>query len=100
MFRSAVAVCLIGCAALVPGAARASDTLVDYAKKCDAAIGATVPDFDCDAGTEVPETNTNGQPYGWGRKCDRPNVLNHECDPGSHFKVLLDNADLTAPALS
>ena len=98
MFRSAVAVCLIGCAFLVPGAARASDTLVDYAKKCDVAIGATVPKFNCDKGTEVPEGNNNGQPYGWSRICDRPNVLNHECDPGSHFKVLLDdeNASIVA----
>jgi len=98
MFRYAVAVCLIGCAFFVPGMARAADTLQDYAKKCDAAIGATVPKFNCDLGTEVPEGSNNGQPYGWGLICDRPNVLNHECDPGSHFKVLLndENASIVA----
>lgn len=77
----------------LPVAARATDTLEDYAKKCDAATGETVPDFDCDAGTAVPDTHTNGVSYGWGARCDRPNVLNHECDPGSRFQVLVNSAN-------
>ena len=64
-----------------------SDTLEQYAAKCDAAIGATVPDFVCDSGTLVPTTNlANG-------KCDQPNRLNQVCDPGSKFQVLTDTAD-------
>jgi len=65
----------------------ASDTLPEFAAKCDAAIGVTVPDFVCDNGTLVPTTNhANG-------KCDRPNRLNKVCDPGSKFQVLADTAD-------
>ena len=79
------------CAVLMVIAAVASayggDTLEEYAQKCDQAIGVTVPDFDCDSGTLVPTTHfANG-------KCDRPNVLNRECDPGSRFQVLTNNAD-------
>src|SRR5262249_29925350 len=65
------------------------DTLEGYAQKCDEAIGVanTVPDFNCDSGTEVPTTHfANGL-------CDRPNVLNRTCDPGSRFQVLTNNAD-------
>ncbi|WP_147447041.1 hypothetical protein [Corallococcus sp. CA054B] len=69
-----------------------SDTLEQYAAKCDAAIGATVPDFNCELGTLVPTTNhVNG-------KCDRPNRLNEQCDPGSRFQVLKDTADVSIVA--
>jgi len=64
-----------------------SDTLPQYAAKCDAAIGVTVPDFDCDAGTLVPTTHLAGG------RCDRPNRLNGVCDPGSRFQVLTRTAD-------
>lgn len=57
------------------------DTLKEYAQKCDDATGIRVPAFNCDAGTSVP-----GQ--GNGGVCDRPNVLNAMCDPGSKFQVL------------
>lgn len=64
-----------------------TDTLPQYAAKCDAAIGITVPDFVCGNGTVVPTTNhANG-------KCDRPNRLNQECDPNSRFQVLANTAD-------
>jgi len=64
-----------------------TDTLPQYAAKCDAAIGITVPDFNCDNGTLVPTTNyANG-------KCDRPNRLNQECDPNSRFQVLANTTD-------
>jgi hypothetical protein len=66
--------------------AHGGDTLEGYAQKCDLAICVTVPDFNRDGGTLVPTTHfANG-------KCDRPNVLNGECDPGSRFKVLTNNA--------
>ncbi len=57
------------------------DTLAQYAAKCDAATGITVPAFTCDDG--VAPGGQSG-----GATCDRPNVLNHECDPGSKFQVL------------
>ena len=70
------------------------DTLEEYAQKCDQAIGVTVPDFNCDSGTLVPTTNLTppGAIYPNGT-CDRPNVLEKECDPGSRFQVLTNNAD-------
>lgn len=67
--------------------AYAGEALEDFAKKCDLAIGPTVHDFVCDNGTEVPYTHPNGS------ACDRPNVLNHECDPGSRFQVLTNDAN-------
>ncbi len=64
-----------------------SQTLEQFAKACDEAIGVTVPDFDSDNGTEVPTTHfANG-------RCDRPNVLNGICDPGSRFQVLANTPD-------
>lgn len=63
-----------------------ADALQSYAQQCEDAIGATVPDFDCDAGTEVPVTHPAPGP-----KCDKPNRLNRECDPGSRFQVLTRN---------
>ncbi|RKH67184.1 hypothetical protein D7W81_14260 [Corallococcus aberystwythensis] len=77
---------------LAQQASALSDTLEQYAAKCDAAIGATVPDFNCELGTVVPTTNhVNG-------KCDRPNRLNQQCDPGSRFQVLKDTADVSIVA--
>src|SRR5258707_1186048 len=63
------------------------DPLTKYAMLCAAEIGFMVPDFNCDAGDEVPVT-LNGVrldvPDGaFVAKCDRPNHLNRECDPGS-----------------
>jgi hypothetical protein len=57
------------------------DSLAEYAAKCDAATGITVPSFTCDQGVS-PGGQGNGQ------VCDRPNVLNGACDPGSKFQVL------------
>jgi hypothetical protein len=70
------------------------DTLEGYAQKCDQAIGVTVPDFNCDSGTLVPTTHLTppGAIYPNGT-CDRPNVLNERCDPGSRFQVLTNNTD-------
>ena len=69
-----------------------SQTLEQYAAQCDAEIGYTVSDFNCDHGTLVPTTNYANH------KCDRPNRLNQECDPGSRFQVLFDNTDAYAVA--
>jgi hypothetical protein len=60
-----------------------SETLEQYAQACDAAIGVTVPDFNCDLGTAVPVTNLTSS-----GSCDRPDQLNQDCDPGSRFQVL------------
>ncbi len=51
------------------------------------AIGLPVPAFNCDEGTLVPATNLTGVGTP-DETCDAPNVLNHECDPGSKFQVL------------
>lgn len=70
-----------------------ADELQDFASQCDAAIGTTVPDFDCDAGTEVPgqgQVFSGDQP---GVTCDQPNRLNRQCDPGSRFQVLTRSDD-------
>lgn len=71
-----------------------SDTLEQYAAKCDAATGIHVPAFNCDDGVEVPGQGTT--PHG--TLCDRPNVLNRHCDPGSKFQVLAKTADAAAVA--
>jgi hypothetical protein len=69
-----------------------SDSLEDFSKKCDVAIGETVPDFNCDDGTKVPTTHFSGG------NCDRPNVLNAECDPDSRFQVLKQTNDVAIVA--
>lgn len=67
----------------------AGDVLQEYEAQCTEAIGATVPDFNCDAGTLVPTTNHQApSKYRPRTACDRPNQLNEECDPGSRFQVL------------
>lgn len=63
-----------------------TETQAEYAKKCDDAIGDTVPTFNCDVGTLVPTTHQTGTYPSM--SCDRPNVLNSQCDPGSRFQVL------------
>lgn len=70
-----------------------AESLESYSAKCDAATGTTVPDFVCSQGTPVPTTSFGmSMPAVVGGKCDRPNVLNSECDPGSHFQVLRNDA--------
>ena|SRR5271166_1976131 len=62
------------------------DSLTDFARKCDVAVGETVPSFNCDDGTPVPENHLTGTyPAAF---CDAPNVLHGVCDPGSRFQVL------------
>jgi hypothetical protein len=68
-----------------------AETLEQYAEKCDKATHITVPDFDCDAGTDVPVTHPHGTYPDM--TCDRPNRLNGECDPGSRFQVLKKTSD-------
>lgn len=71
--------------------------------QCDAEIGITVPEFDCNDGAVVP-TTINGDEFTYGvdygsevfsvpSQCDRPNVLNGTCDPGSRFQVIADTPD-------
>jgi hypothetical protein len=77
---------LITNVAIVRDPAVLSQSLPQYAAACDAAISVTVPDFNCDAGTPVPTTNYLNN------KCDRPNRLKQECDPGSRFQVISNTA--------
>ena len=65
-----------------------SDTLSEYAAKCDAATGIHVPAFNCDDGTEVPGQGDVPATRPNATRCDQPNVLNRHCDPGSKFQVL------------
>src|SRR5262249_842204 len=59
-----------------------AETLEQYAAKCDKLTESTVPGFDCDKGTEVPDGHHKGT------FCDRPQQLKEICDPGSRFQVL------------
>src|SRR5215210_5653300 len=72
------------------------DNLVDFAKKCAAATGEDVPGFNCNDGALVPETNLSGSYPN--QFCDRPNVLNHVCDPNSRFQVLKQTDDVAIVA--
>ena len=67
------------------------DELTDYAIECDKAIGASVPDFDCDAGTDVPGQGTIFSGQARTVTCDEPNRLNKQCDPESRFQVLFND---------
>jgi hypothetical protein len=68
-----------------------ADELQDYAAQCDKAIGVTVPDFDCDAGTDVPGQGSVFSGNHPGATCDEPNRLRGLCDPGSRFQVLVNS---------
>src|SRR5258708_1215792 len=62
------------------------ESLPAYAQTCANAMGGlNVPKFDCRDGVEVPDTQGDGVAYP-NETCDRPNVLNGECDPGSNFQ--------------
>lgn len=72
------------------------ESLPWMAHKCAAAMGnygngkpIEVTGFNCNDGVEVPDTHPNGGGFPF-QVCDRPNVLNGECDPGSRFQVLVD----------
>ena len=77
-----------------------SDSLKEYAIKCDDATGIKVPGFSCSAGTEIKgqgniPADTCARPVAGVTcapadlpHCDQPNVLNGECDPGAKFQVL------------
>lgn len=67
----------------LPSVNPSNESLLDYAAKCAKATGITIPSFDCTKGTEVPGQETDAD-----CKCNTPNVLNQECDPGSRFQVL------------
>lgn len=92
-----------------------AESLQQYAARCEAETQISVPQFDCDdpRSTLVPMTNAfdkNGNRLdfgpqsnfaelfakvqrGSGGRCDRPDQLNSECDPGSRFRVLNRTAD-------
>jgi hypothetical protein len=79
--------------ALMASPAALADELQDYAQQCDDAIGAsaTVRDFNCDDGTEVP--GQGSAPFAAKGRCDQPNRLDKRCDPGSRFQVLTRTDD-------
>ena len=68
------------------------ESLSDYAGACARAMELPeIPGFDCDdpaRSVEVPDTGSYGTPGG--EVCDRPNVLNGECDRGSRFQVVVN----------
>ena len=81
---------------LITNAPGGTDALAAFAQECDQAIGVSVPDFDVDdpLGTEVPTDNrTSASATYPAGICDRPNVLNGHCDPGSRFRVLMNTQD-------
>jgi hypothetical protein len=63
------------------------ERMAAFAQKCDDAIGASVPAFNCENGSLVDDGNVIGTVYG-SQTCDRPNVLNGTCDVGARFQVL------------
>jgi len=77
-------------AAILQRPCRSGDEdLAHFALRCDKAMGGvTVPAFDCDVGSEP---DGQGAADGSSIKCEAPNVLKNECDPGSHFQVLHRN---------
>jgi hypothetical protein len=80
---------------LIAGSFQPADAedLKSYAKRCDAAIGPTVPGFNCEDGTDVPIAHYNPAAAYKDTDCDEPNRLNKACDPGSKFTVLANTAD-------
>jgi hypothetical protein len=89
---------------VVGSIASAITPINEYARRCDEVIRddndqpASVPAFFCEDGTDVPQNTT----YSWWAspsvKCDYPNRLNSECDPGSKFQVLHDDKSSTIVA--
>ncbi len=70
----------------------AEETLPQYAKACATAMELKeIPGFDCDDPTKAVEVpDTGSQSIGGIETCDRPNVLNGECDRGSRFQMVVD----------
>jgi hypothetical protein len=66
------AICL-----LAPAVARSADTdtVQEYAAKCDMTIGVTVRDFVCDNGTDVPMTNPEQHPLPGGARSNPREAL-------------------------
>ncbi len=96
LWRHAIATLLMAAGIFAMQAAHA-ENLQEYAARCDAATGVSVPAFDCDdpAATEVPMTHPHYAPGSTThvQTCDKPNRLNSECDPGSRFHVLVRTPD-------
>jgi hypothetical protein len=69
-------------ALVLPGTV--SDTLTEYAAKCDVATGIHVPAFNCESGQLASGQGSVPK----GTACDEPNVLKGYCDPGSRFQIL------------
>jgi len=98
-----------------PMTLHAGQSLVDYARQCEQETGISVPAFACDdpnstlvpmthafdnAGNPLPFDATSNFPElysklrrGSGGRCDKPDRLNEECDPGSRFHITNRNAD-------
>lgn len=77
------------------GVEGASQSVKEYADACYAMIGEHIPGFDCDDedAVEIPVTHHSGD------TCDRPNVLNDDCDHGSTFHVLVKTSEAFAVAI-
>jgi hypothetical protein len=76
----------------------------EYARRCDEVIHddndmpASVPPFFCEDGTVVPQIISWDLFARHNMKCDYPDRLNSECDPGSKFQVLHDDSSATIVA--
>lgn len=76
-----------------------AESLLEYARKCDEAIGVAVPTFDCDntdpaLGPVAVTLAGQGQPGD--TSCAYPSRLRGACDPGSKL-LRLYNGDATHP---
>ena len=64
------------------------ETLEQYTADCEAAVGFVFPEeLSCEVGEPVPGQDVTCDAQNV-LGCDRPNVLNQHCDPGSRFQRL------------
>jgi len=73
---------------LPPRVEAQGQSMASYVAECDAAVGVSVPGFQCSGGVTIPTTNSSGS------SCDRPNRLNRECDPDSKYLSLVSNSSV------
>lgn len=85
---------VIGALTSVSFTASAQQSMVAYAAECDAQIGVSVPQFNCNDGTLIPGQGT-GDTKNDG-PCDNPQMFSSgsHCNPGSRLKKLYEDDDV------